>query len=181
MKKIPHSLFAALLAAGTALLCGCEAFEETFDMNMPDYQPKFVLTLNQIVQYPRGSDLENTVTNFAGEKLVVNTNQFFSSAYIRDVRLLPIEDKPGFYDLSLQLSQKGILAWYQLCIDFRSEPMAILIDQVYFGKFTPATIIDEKTEWVTLTGPFNEPTALGIQQFARKNYRHFSPSASSLF
>lgn len=175
LKLIGKSIALCAIVLG---LSGCEALEDALDMNLSYYKPKFQISLNSIVRNPRGNDIERTVRDFYGEELIVNTNAFLTSEKIMDAELIPLDDHPGFYDISLKLNQTAVKLWMQLTVDYRNEPVVILIDDAYFGKFRPEPLYDENAEWVTLKGPFNEVIAKGIVRFTRKNYRHHHPNAS---
>lgn len=175
MKRLSISIIAIVSAL---LLTSCESVEEVLKMNIRPHQPKFVISLNSVVRYPRGLEIEKDLTTVRGEKITVNRNSFLTSAMIMDAVAIQREDDPHSYDISLKLNQTGLKIWFQLLMDYQDEASVILIDGVYFGPFKPDDGHDEDTVWVTLRGPFNEVIANGIEKFARRNYRELNATAS---
>lgn len=175
MKKI--RLFSLLLFT-VICFCGCEAIEDALNINLVDDNPRYQISLHSIIRYPRGNAIEQEVSTFKGEKIIINSNSFLDSSKIRDAELIPLEDKPGYYDISLRLNGTGIKQWFQLVLDYREDPAAIIIDGAYFGRFIPDGGHSEDDEWVTLKGPFNEVIARGIVKYARRNYRHHHPNST---
>ena len=131
-----------------------------------------------IIKYPRGNAIEEEVETFKGEKVVINSNSFIDSSKIMDAELIPREDEPGYFDISLKLNGTGVKQWFQLVLEYRNEPTAIIIDGAYFGRFRPDGGHTEDDEWVTLKGPFNEVIARGIVKYAKRNYRHYHPNST---
>jgi hypothetical protein len=176
--------FAALLVlAGT----GCESidltWEEVLSGKMQDKKKevKYVLTVHKFVKYPRANNLEQEITTFDGRKLWINTNFFIHSNHIMDVKLIPRDGKKDFYDLELKLDRKGAMKWLQMTLHFRGQPMAVLIDGMYYRTFVPEKLTTEDDEWVLLEGPFDAVTAKGIKKYAKINYNIFNPDPNALF
>lgn len=188
LRKMLMISTAAVLLLGIA---GCEAFSDAWKDAMnpetsksswgEEYKPKFVMTLFQIVDYPRAGDLEAEISTFDGKKVWINTNQFFSSKNIKDIKLLPRADQPDTYDLALQLDERGVRMWTIMAIDFRDKKVAMMIDKYYEGSFSPQPLASEDATWVVIKYPFNQVTAAGLQKFAKKNYEFFNPSPTSFF
>lgn len=175
MKKITFMLLGCLL---TGLLCGCAAIEDALNINLIDDNPRYQVSLHSIILNPRGNEIEEEVEAFKGEKVIINGNSFIDSSKIMDAELIPMEDEPGYFDISLRLNDTGMKQWFQLVLDYRDEPVAIIIDGAYFGKFRPDGGHTEDSKWVTLKGPFNEVIARGIVKYARRNYRHYHPNST---
>ncbi len=168
-----------MLAVSVLVFCGgCAAIEDALNINLIDDNPRFQISLHSIIRYPRGNEIEEEVETFKGEKVVVNRNSFIDSSKIFDAELIPLEDNPGYYDISLKLNSTGMKQWFQLVLDYREEQIAVLIDGAYFGRFRPDGGHTEDTQWVTLKGPFNEVVARGIVKYARRNYRHHHPTST---
>ncbi|WP_302454718.1 hypothetical protein, partial [Victivallis vadensis] len=66
--------FLGLVLVGVSVFCltGCETFNEAFKQaleegsnsenpNSEDYRPKFVVSINSVVEYPRAGDLEREI------------------------------------------------------------------------------------------------------------------------
>ena len=175
MKKIQILILAVFAAF---LFCGCEVIEEALNVNLGDDAPRYQVSLHSIIKYPRGNAIEEEVETFKGEKVVINSNSFIDSSKIMDAELIPREDEPGYFDISLKLNGTGVKQWFQLVLEYRNEPTAIIIDGAYFGRFRPDGGHTEDDEWVTLKGPFNEVIARGIVKYAKRNYRHYHPNST---
>ena len=175
MKKIICLL---MVLSSVFFFAGCEAIEDALNINLTDDSPHYNISLHSIIKYPRGNAVEQEVETFKGENIVINTNSFVDSSKILDAELIPLQDNPGYYDISLKLNDTGIKQWFQLVLDYRDDPVAIIIDGAYFGRFRPDGGHTEDDQWVTLKGPFNEIIARGIVKYARRNYRHYHPNST---
>lgn len=175
MKKIQFIVVAVFAAV---FFCGCEAIEDVLNINLIDDNPRYQVSLHSIIKYPRGNKIEEEVETFKGEKVTINANSFIDSSKILDAELIPLEDDPGYFDISLKLNDTGVKQWFQLVLDYRDDPVAIIIDGAYFGRFRPDGGHTEDDKWVTLKGPFNEVIARGIVKYAKRNYRHYHPTST---
>ena len=134
-----------VLAAAVVLLAGgCDTVREAWEESMNSsarggdwfgeaYKPRYLFALYAPVKYPRGlRELERQIVTLEGKRLWINTNQFFSSRHVQEIRKMPRTDVPGAYDLALKLSDSGVRIWTMLSQQFSHEPMIMLIDQVVF-------------------------------------------------
>ncbi len=185
-----RGLLCCLIALATLpLMNGCDEFKEAWEDAMTptksafgeEYQPKYVMSLYQVVKYPRAGDLEAEISTFDGKKLWINTNQFFSSKQIKDIKLIPRTDRPDCYDLALQLDERGSRIWTMMSLQFRDDPVAMLIDKYFQCTFNPQPLDSDEESWVVIKYPFDQVTAQGLQKYAKQNYKYFNPSATSLF
>ncbi|QSH42465.1 hypothetical protein P0136_02625 [Lentisphaerota bacterium ZTH] len=182
-------LMLCLMAFLTAAFCGCEAVDLTWEeilgtktkQNEFGHQPKYVISLHQIVDYPRAREIEKRITTFDGKEIFININQFFSSSDIVDAKLVPVEGKKHFYNILMKLKHGGRLKWITLTMNFKHERLALFVDGVFYAYYKPQRLISEDDSWVLLKIDFDEVTARGIQKNARKNYEFFHPSPSRLF
>ena len=159
-------------------MSGCEILEESMQDDEKN-KPKYILSLHEIVKYPRSNDLERKVVAFDGTEYWVNSNQFFHSRHIEAAKLVPSKTRKGYYDLLLKIDYSGIIKWIQLSMHFRHKKLALLIDGQFYSVYTPEQLADEHDKWVLLTGPFDKITATGIQKYAHKNYVKFNPKKQS--
>jgi hypothetical protein len=164
-------------ALSVLLMSGCEVLQ---DAMKEERKTSYVLSLHQIVKYPRSKELEKKITTFDGHEYWINTNQFFHSRNIEKVELIPSKERKGYYDLSLQLDHNGILKWIQLSMQFKDEKLVLMIDGNFYKLYTPEQLADEEDQWVLLKGPFDKVTAKGIQKFAHKNYIYFNPNKQTI-
>ena len=174
MKKLILLLAAAVVCL---FLCSCAAMEDILNMNLRKHEPKFTISINNYIKYPRGLDMEKTLMSVDGKKIIINRNSLINSAMIIDAIALQREDDPHSYDISLKLNQTALKIWMQLSYDNYSQ-YVVLIDDAFYCMYKPDSGHDEDTEWVTLRGPFNEVFANGIEKFAKRNYRELNPSPS---
>lgn len=170
MKKICLAFSLASLAISLFFTQGCEVLKKEL------YKPQCIITVNQIVQYPRATRLEREIATISGQKIWINVNPFIHSNSIKKVELLPIEGKENYYDLLLNLDYQGKLIWMQLSAQFAHEPLAFIIDGVCYKTFIPERIMkgvsDEEVK-VKVKGPFAKPIAEEIRDFSVPNYEFF--------
>lgn len=153
-------------------ITGCEILEDSMK---EEKKAKYILSLHEVIKYPRSKDLERKITSFDGKEYWINSNQYFHSRHIEQVKLIPSEKRQGYYDLSLKLDYSGTVKWIQLSMHFQYKKMALLVDGNFYTLYTPDRLTHEDDKWVLLTGPFDPITAKGIQKYARKNYVSFNP------
>lgn len=159
-----------------AFAAGCETWDEVMSGEtkvQDDDKPKYVMSVHEIVKYPRGTMIEKEVQSFGGRNVWVNINPFIHSRNIPKVEILPSKEKDGFYDLQLTLDRRGRLLWTQLSVEFNKTDVALLIDGVFYRTFQPEQLDDEEDMVVVIKGPFDPVTAKCIEKYAAKNYKYF--------
>ncbi len=183
----------ALLSA--ALFCGCEEFSEileealdpetevTDDPNSEEFIRKNVLTLHTLVKYPRASQLERKVSSIDGETVWINSNPLLSSKNIKAAKVVARPGAPNVFDLEVKLDRKGKLQWDVISgnCSMSGEPLAVLVDGMYFGTFMPDLERGADRDWVLLRVGINGVTARGVADVAHKNYVNFNPDSSHWF
>ena len=171
-------------------LCGCEAFMEALELqeegtsenpNSDNYRPRFVIGVFSIVQYPRASNLERQISTPDGNGVWINTNQNFSSKYLKDCRVIARPGDPDVCDLQFRLSRMGKIQWQMLYGAHRGEPVVLVVDSRYAGKFVPELPDEGNLEWITVRVGIDAYTAKGIAKFAKKNYTYYNPDTKSWF
>ena len=181
-----------LLTASALLccICGCDIIMEAMDaenaVNADDptsdsFQPRFVVGVFSIVDYPRATSLEKELVTASGESIWINSNQSFSSKNLKKVRVVARPGNPDVCDLQFQLDRSGLLQWEMLAGRFREEPMAFVVDGRCESLFYPELPPDDGSDWVTLRVGVNPHTAKGIAKYAEKNYVHYNPDTASWF
>ena len=180
-----------ILAAGT----GCEAFQEaweeatTYDDTPEEVtadesespQKKYEIALHAIVKYPRATPNEQDIPTLDGKTIWINKNQLFSSKNIKRVKAVPRPGNPDLYDLEIKVDRFGRLQWQLLSGNRAGEPVALIVDGVYFVSFYPEQPENDSTYWVSLRVGLDPVTARGIARNARENYKILNPGAFSLF
>ena len=183
-----------LLIGGAVLIgCGCEEMREAFheamsddanrsdDPNSEDYKVRYGIGIFEIVRYPRAGDLEKEIQGIDGHNVWINTNQYFSSKNIREVVAVARPGNPDLVDLQFRIDRFGKLQWQILSGRFRDQPVAMVIDGVYFGSFRPDVPEDDESEWVTVRIGLDRATAAGLVKYGKKNYLYYNPDARSWF
>ena len=170
-----------VLAASVATLLlvpGCETLEQA--MKDPeslgpekDNQPKFILTVHQIIKYPRAEMLEREIESYDGRKIWVCVNPFLHTRDIEEIVAVEELEKPGFYDLKLKLTKRGRFLWLQISVDYRNQKLALVVDGVFYREIIIDQISNEEDEWVILKGPFDQTTAKSIEKYSKTNYKYF--------
>ena len=87
---------------------------------------------------------------------------------------------PDICDLQFRIDRLGKLQWQVLCGRYHDEPVALVVDGVYFGSFIPEAG-EEDAEWITLRVGIDPATARGIVKFASPNYTYYNPNTQSWF
>ena len=188
MRKV---LLLAVAVAALLFFNGCrqikEAWNDALNPSTPafsfgePYKAKYVMALFQIVNYPRAGELESEISTFDGQKIWINTNQFFSSKNVKEIRMLPRTDRPDCYDLALNLDDRGCRIWTILSHEYRGKELVLMIDGYYQCTFSPQPLANESSTWVVIQHPFDEVTAKGMVKYSQDNYSHLNPSPTRLF
>ncbi len=186
--------FFMLLALGfltLGMISGCAEIKEFIEdveessysenPNSDNFKPRYVIAICSIVKYPRAGDLEQEVQSLDGKSIWINTNQNFSSKYIKDAKVLPRPGDPNVCDLQFKLDRLGKLQWQILAGMHIEQQVAFIVDGIYYTGFVPEPPKSEQNNWVTLRVGINPYTAKGIAKFAKKNYTYYNPSTDSWF
>jgi hypothetical protein len=158
------------------LTTGCETLKE---LELDDFKdteeisrkPRYVVTINQIVRYPRSKAIEKKIITFSGRSVWININPFLHSRHIQEIKLKPNKRKPEFYDLLLKLDRSGKIMWIALTEECKTNTFGVIVDGVFYRKFEPVKMKTDESDWVIMKGPFDAITAKKIQEYAKKNYK----------
>ncbi|MBP5182519.1 MAG: hypothetical protein J6331_05770 [Lentisphaeria bacterium] len=168
---------------GAALLMGAEGTGCQFLDNPEEFLDgeasagaKFVLSVHEIVKYPRGGELEQEVDSYFGKSVVVNRSYYLHSKDIADIEVVKRLDNGDFYDLKLTLSPRGVKMWSAFAVLTRvdGKDLALLIDGIYYRPFKPSILLDAESNVVTVEGPFDPATASGLMKNAKRNFRKWN-------
>ena len=151
------------------LVAGCE-----LDFSGKDQEPSYVMTLNEIVKFPRTQSIEKEVPTYSGKTIWINTHAYLHSRFIMDIEMIPSVEKKGFYDLQLKLDYHGKLAWMQLSVGHVYKEVGFLVDGVYYRSIIPDKISSEYEDTVMIRGPFDPVTAKSLKANAKSNYKLFN-------
>ena len=185
MKK-QHTILSAMLLV-TIFAAGCsEAFQRKLDKwmgNLPE--PTNVITIHQIVKYPRASKIEKKIATFSGRSIWINVNSLVHSNVIKKIEMVPRKNSE-YYDLHLFMNRKGRMRWMQLSAGFKTQPLAFVIDGTFYRSFIPKPLVgsyddkDGKT-YVVIEGPFDKGTADALVKTAPNNFLYFNDSEDEEF
>lgn len=161
MKKY---LFLSFFAGMMILFSACSMFRgdrpgiktdpetgETYDLNVP---PKYLLTIHQTVEYPRGEEDEMTLDNPAGRhgKLIwVKKKSLFHSSVVMEITPLPTI-RSNYYALRLKLSPRGEKWWNNMVDEHYQEKLAIAVDGRFLGTFIATELSETDSSTVKKEG-----------------------------
>ncbi len=152
--------------------------EETWEMMLdPEAaekmmaEPEYVVTVHQIVKYPRAEMLEKAIPSYFGDSVIVNQNYYISSKEIEKIELLERKTDPGFYDLKLTFTSRGQKMWIGLSVNNRRNQLAFVIDGMHYRNFEPRLIMDDEDLTVIVDGPFDVATANALQKNSESNFK----------
>lgn len=175
MRKYSNILIFVTTLALVTFITGCETLDEAFKPEPTEAEKaKFVISINEVVEYPRARQLEREIETFNGRTVWINMNTFLHSRDIEAIKLIPSKDKDGFFDLSLKLTRKGKVMWISLVEEVKSKKFGVIIDGTFYRMFQPEKLITDEDEWVIMKGPYDPTTAKAIEKNAVSNYKRFN-------
>ncbi|MBR7145313.1 MAG: hypothetical protein IKD10_10260 [Lentisphaeria bacterium] len=162
--------------AAACFLCGCSAeeLERLLGLDKPK-EAVFMLSFHREVAYPRGNlqgEMPLRMPN--GVTRVLERYPMMSSHFIIDAAAKPVPGKEGFYRIFLKPDLKGRMMWMQLTALSRNEPVAIMLDGLYFGELRPREVSTGEETWVELPLDVDAARAQQIVKYANDNYRFFN-------
>ena len=182
--KMKHLSILTLLVC--MMLAGCK-LQKKWDKMLGELpKPKNEITINQIVKYPRARKIEREIGTFSGRTIWININSFIHSNVIRKIELIPRSPKNKFFDLKLFMNRRGRLRWMQLSAGFKNEPLAFVIDGIFYRSFIPKPMVgkydnDDNTTYVVIEGPFDKGTAEALVASAPDNFTYFNENDDDEF
>jgi hypothetical protein len=162
------------------LLFSCE----TLDLNLKnkskeidkDDLPKWTISINEIVKYPRASTGEKEIPTFTGRTIWVRKHYEFNSKSIISITTVPSEEKSNYFNLKVKLDRHGSLVAMRISNDATHAPWAFLVDGVYYKSvnFNEPPLIEDYSE-IIIKGPFDKSLASFLQKYSKLNYEYFHP------
>lgn len=142
-------------------------------------EPENEISIHQIIKYPRAKTIERQIPTFSGRKIWININNFIHSNLIKRIELIPRSKSGKYYDLKLFMNRKGRLHWMSLSNGFKNEPVAFVIDGIFYRSFLPKPMVgdydtNEDTTYVIIEGPFDKGTAEALAEWAPKNFIYYN-------
>lgn len=157
-------------------LASCNTFKT--DKNIDEEElPKWTITINELVKYPRASIGEKEIPTFSGKTIWVRKHYEFNSKSIEEVTAVPTSD-PAEFNLGLKLDKHGSLIAMRLCNEKIHPPWGVSIDGAYYKTITVSkaqdTKVDDYSE-IIIEGPFTKELTDAIIKYSEPNYKHFHP------
>jgi len=164
--------FFLLIVSLTMFFVACELMKP-----QPD-KPDYLISINEIIKYPRASQLEKEIPTIAGTTKWISTSPYLFSNCIKKVEILPNEKDKNFCDLKLELNSRGKLLWNQLSADIIYKEMAFVVNDVLYRKLTSDMIErdKDKDEVIILKLKLDPVTAKSIAEFSETNYLYYNPN-----
>jgi hypothetical protein len=163
------------------LLSSCE----TLDLDMKDKStdidtsdlPKWTISINEIVKYPRASRGEKEVPTFGGRTIWVRKHYEFNSKSIISITTVPAKEKANYFNLKVKLDRHGSLVAMRLSNDATHAPWAFLVDGVYYRsvEFNEPPLEEDYSE-IIIKGPFDKSLASFLEKYSEPNYEHLHPN-----
>ena len=172
------------LLAPTALLCmaffccgyhSCDREEVRLyfdpdsweEMQLP---PKNVVSIHEVIRNRSGEGVERTVASYFGGEETIHSMQLIDSSEIRGIQSIPIPGDQGFYNLRFDLTDRGRKLWINLSVQHKGTQLAFVIDGTVYRGFIPRQLSDDEAMSVIVDGPFDQATAMALQNNAKYNY-----------
>ena len=133
-----------------------KAMEELLDPSLAE-APKAVISIHEIIRYPRASEIEQKIPSYFGKDVTINRNPMLFSKEIIEIKAIPQVRDPNYFDLHLKLTVRGRKMWIGLSVNNRREQLAFVIDGMFYRSFQPRMIYDD------VTGKFSFPVPMEIE------------------
>ena len=140
-------------------------------MEVEAESPKGAVSIHEIIKYPRADETEQKIPSYFGSDITIRRLPLLYYKEIESITAIPRTADPGFYDLKLKMTSRGRKMWIGLSVPNQRTPLAFVIDGMYYRSFKPRMIYDDVSDEVIVDGPFDQATALELQNNSAKNYR----------
>ena len=177
MKIFRKLLVPAALLCSVIFCCGyhsCDSEEVDLYMDPDNWEemqlpPKNVVSIHEVIRKKNGDSIERTVASYFGGDVTINSIQLLDSSEIKYIQPIPIPGDQGFYNLRFDLTDRGHKLWINLSVQHKGTQLAFVIDGTVYRGFVPRQIADDALS-VIVDGPFDQATALALQNNAKYNY-----------
>ena len=131
---------------------------------------KNVVSIHEVIRRRTGDSIERTVSSYFGDDVTIHAMQLLDSSEIKYIQPVPIPGDQGFYNLRLDLTERGRKLWINLSVQHKGTELAFVIDGTVYRGFVPRMLDDDADMDVIVDGPFDQATALALQNNAKFNY-----------
>lgn len=169
--------FRILAAAAALVILACGFNKCSIEELDPEYleavsQPvKAPVTVQSIVKNRQGEMIEKMIPTYTGKEVCVNSVPLINSKYIEKIEAVKRATDPNYYDLKLYFNDTGRKLWIALSNYNRTEKLAFVIDGRFYRGFVPRLLVDDQSMDVMIDGPFDQATALEVQNESIMNYK----------
>ncbi len=177
-----YLIFFTTLLTMSILISSCETIEsfnkkdDNNEIKIEDL-PKWTISINEIVRYPRASSGEKEIPTFSGRTIWVRRHYELNSKSIESIKKIPDSNRPGYYNLQVKLDRHGALVGMKLGSDSTHAPWAFLVDGTYYRsvEFKETPVENDYSE-IIIKGPFDKSLATFIAEYSQPNYEYFHPN-----
>ncbi len=181
------SIIILALTLVCSLLTSCKTLEQLKDTNLgldqgqeinEEELPKWTITVNELVKYPRATLGEEEIPTFNGGTVWVRRHYEFNSKSVENIVAVPT-DNPAEFNLQLKLDKHGSLIAMRLCNDKTHPPWGIAIDGTFYKTVSFSKVQTAKTDdysEIIINGPFSKELTDAIVKYSEANYNHFHPN-----
>ena len=178
MKIFRKLLAPAALLCSVIFCCGyhsCDSEEVDLYMDPDNWEEmqkpaKNVVSIHEVIRKRTGDSIERTVASYFGNDVTIHAMQLLDSSEIKYIQPVPIPGDQGFYNLRLDLTERGRKLWINLSVQHKGTELAFVIDGTVYRGFVPRMLDDDVDTDVIVDGPFDQATALALQNNAKFNY-----------
>ena len=177
--KFSTNIAVALFSILTLIiLTSCESLDlsKTGSEDEIDELPKWTVSINEIVKYPRALKSEQEVLTFSGRTVWVRKHYEFNSKSIESITTVPSQKKSGYFNLKIKLNRHGSLVAMRLSNDIPHHPWAFLVDGVYYRsvEFNSPPLKEDYAE-ILIKGPFDKSLSSFLERYSKLNFKHYHP------
>ena len=174
-----HRFFAPAALLTAALFCcgyhSCDKEEVRLYFDPDNWEEmqkpaKNVVSIHEVIRRRTGDSIERTVSSYFGDDVTIHAMQLLDSSEIKYIQPVPIPGDQGFYNLRLELTERGRKLWINLSVQHKGTELAFVIDGTVYRGFVPRMLDDDADMDVIVDGPFDQATALALQNNAKFNY-----------
>ena len=178
MKILHRYLAPAALLASALFCCGyhsCDSEEVHLYFDPDSWEEmqkpaKNVVSIHEVIRHKEGDSVERTVASYFGDDVTIHALQLLDSSEIKYIQPIAIPGDQGFYNLRLDLTDRGRKLWINLSVQHKGTELAFVIDGTVYRGFVPRMLDDDAATSVIVDGPFDQATCMALQNNAKYNY-----------
>ena len=178
MKIYRRLLAPAILLCSALFCCGyhsCDREEVRMYMDPDSWEEmqlpaKYVVSIHEVIRHKSGDSVERTVSSYFGGDVTIHSMQLLDSSEIKYIQAVPIAGDQGFYNLRFDLTERGSKLWINLSVQHKGMQLAFVVDGAVYRGFVARQLASDEATSVVVDGPFDQATALAIQNNSKYNY-----------